>query len=95
MGCSEIRHGVPAILGTFPKLGRLSRSKGLQFEVVELQNAAMKRFSLLLAAIAFFSASCERHEFEGENGTKQLHAHGKGHGDDHAKDKDHGEDKDH
>ena len=52
----------------------------------------MKRFSLLLAALAFFTASCERHEFEGPNGTKQLHEHGHHgdhHGDDHGKDKEH------
>ena len=68
------------------------RSKGLQFALLGLYPAAMKRFSLLLAAIAFFSASCERHEFEGPNGTKQLHEHGHHgdhHGDDHGKDKEH------
>ena len=71
------------ILGTFPELPNLGGSKGLQFVLPELQNAAMKRFSLLLAALAFFTASCERHEFEGPNGTKQLHEHGH-HGDDHG-----------
>lgn len=35
----------------------------------------MKLFSLLLAAIAFSGVSCERHEFEGPDGTKQLHEH--------------------
>lgn len=42
----------------------------------------MKLFSLLIVAVAFASVSCERHEFEGPNGTKQLHEHG--HHDDHA-----------
>ena len=33
----------------------------------------MKFFPLLLVAVSFFSVSCERHEFEGPDGTKQLH----------------------
>jgi hypothetical protein len=40
----------------------------------------MKLFSLLLVAIALLGASCEPHEFEGPNGTKQLHEHHSGHG---------------
>jgi len=36
----------------------------------------MKLFSLMLFAFAVVSVSCERHEFEGEHGTKQLHQHG-------------------
>ncbi|MGB0292792.1 MAG: hypothetical protein ACPGIA_09460 [Luteolibacter sp.] len=48
---------------------------------------------MLLVAIAFFSASCERHDFEGPNGTKQLHGHGDHqdgvHGDGHGQDKQH------
>jgi hypothetical protein len=49
----------------------------------------MKLFSLLVLAVAFAGVSCERHEFEGPNGTKQLHEpHGApGHGADAA---DHG-----
>ncbi len=46
----------------------------------------MKFFSLplvLLVATFVFAASCERHEFEGPDGTKQLHqkhsAHVPGH----------------
>lgn len=35
----------------------------------------MKRFSLLVVAAALAGISCERHEFEGPNGTKQLHEH--------------------
>ncbi len=39
------------------------------------------------------NVSCERHEFEGPNGTKQLHIkHTKAHGDAHAEG-DHAEDK--
>lgn len=43
----------------------------------------MKPFSILLVAASLFAVSCERHEFEGPNGTKQLNqphgaaAHGK------------------
>jgi hypothetical protein len=33
----------------------------------------MKLFSLLLVAVALSGVSCERHEFEGPDGTKQLH----------------------
>lgn len=33
----------------------------------------MKFFPLLLVAVSFFGVSCERHEFEGPDGTKQLH----------------------
>ncbi len=44
----------------------------------------MKFFSILLVAVSVFAVSCERHEFEGPNGTKQLNephgaaAHGAG-----------------
>lgn len=43
----------------------------------------MKSFSILLVAASLFAVSCERHDFEGPNGTKQLNeshgaaAHGK------------------
>jgi hypothetical protein len=37
----------------------------------------MKFLPMLLAAASLFAVSCERHEFEGEHGTKQLHS---GHG---------------
>lgn len=33
----------------------------------------MKLFSLLIMAVALLGVSCERHEFEGPDGTKQLH----------------------
>jgi len=32
----------------------------------------MKRVSMLLAAIAFALGACERHEFEGPDGTRRL-----------------------
>ena len=35
----------------------------------------MKFFSLLVVAVSVFGISCERHEFEGANGTKQLNEH--------------------
>lgn len=54
----------------------------------------MKLIFLFLATISILGVSCERHEFEGPNGTKQLHKpHGGGHGaedhhgEEHASDK--------
>ncbi len=44
----------------------------------------MKSFSFLVVAVSLLGVSCERHEFEGPNGTKQLHEHhaaGGAHGD--------------
>ena len=35
----------------------------------------MKPFPLLLMAVAMAGVSCERHEFEGPNGTRQLSEH--------------------
>lgn len=35
----------------------------------------MKFFSLLLVAVSLFGVSCERHDFDGPDGTKQLHEH--------------------
>lgn len=35
----------------------------------------MKFFSILLVAVSLLGVSCERHEFEGPDGTKQLHEH--------------------
>lgn len=32
----------------------------------------MKLFSLLILLVAMLGISCERHEFDGPNGTKQL-----------------------
>ena len=40
----------------------------------------MKFISLLLVAVAMSGVSCERHEFEGPNGTKHLHEHAASHG---------------
>lgn len=58
----------------------------------------MKAFSVLVAAVSLLGVSCERHEFDGPNGTKQLHEHhgsgGHGHGEaghgDHAEEAGHG-----
>jgi len=49
----------------------------------------MKLFSLLIVAGALAGISCERHEFDGPNGTKQLHEHE--HAASHADAADHGE----
>ena len=35
----------------------------------------MKRILPLLPLVIVLGPSCERHEFEGPNGTKQLHEH--------------------
>lgn len=45
----------------------------------------MKSLSILLVTVSVFAVSCERHEFDGPDGTKQLHEHhGAGHGDSHG-----------
>jgi hypothetical protein len=49
----------------------------------------MKVFFLLVPVFALFGISCERHEFDGEDGTKRLHEHHgshDAHGDDAEKD---------
>ena len=57
----------------------------------------MKRFSLLLVAASVLGVSCERHEFEGPDGTRQLHEKHSAHADaahpaaDHAEKADHKE----
>ncbi|WP_411827822.1 hypothetical protein [Luteolibacter sp. AS25] len=43
----------------------------------------MKTFALLLPFACIAMTACERHEFEGPNGTKQLHEHHGAH-DEHA-----------
>ena len=43
----------------------------------------MKRFALLSVLVAFGLGACERHEFDGPEGTKRLHGHGDAHGDAH------------
>jgi hypothetical protein len=50
-----------------------------------LRTAPMKRLlSLSLLLVALMGVSCERQEFEGPNGTKQLHEHhGSHHGEEH------------
>jgi hypothetical protein len=39
----------------------------------------MKRFALLSFLVTFGLAACERHDFDGPEGTKRLHGHGKSH----------------
>ena len=36
----------------------------------------MKLLSMLVVLVSGFAVSCERHDFEGPDGTKQLHTHG-------------------
>lgn len=35
----------------------------------------MKRLALLTVLVGFGLGACERHEFDGPNGTRQLHEH--------------------
>jgi hypothetical protein len=42
----------------------------------------MKFLSILLVAASAFAVSCERHDFDGPEGTKRLHEHHTGHGHD-------------
>ena len=39
----------------------------------------MKLLSLLLVTVALTGVACERHEFDGPAGTKQLHEHSASH----------------
>ena len=47
-------------------------SRGLRFFKTRLISNPMKVFTLLLVAVVMSGVSCERHEFDGPNGTKQL-----------------------
>jgi len=53
----------------------------------------MKLFSMLIVAVSVFAVSCEKHQFDGPNGTKQLNVdHGAGAAnDDHARATEHSE----
>jgi len=53
----------------------------------------MKFLLLTLVAACAFSISCERHEFEGKNGTKQLQESHGAHHPDHASSPAHDKDK--
>lgn len=62
-------------------------SLGLRSGGEPLRSGAMKLFSLLLLAVALMGVSCERHEFDGPEGTKRLHkSHGAHEDKDHAED---------
>jgi len=62
-----------------------STASGLPFGAEKLRSGAMKFYFLpILVLTCVLGFSCERHEFEGPNGTKQLHKHGAGHSDEHA-----------
>ncbi len=59
----------------------------------------MKIFSLLSAVAALILCACDRHQWEGEDGVKELYEHheeghgdhGKGHKDEHGKEGTHKE----
>ncbi len=65
-------------------------ASGLPFRSGALRNAAMKVFSLLVVAVALSGVSCERHKFDGPDGTRQLHEHGAAHGAGHGEPAAHG-----
>ncbi|MGJ8723529.1 MAG: hypothetical protein ACSHYB_03140 [Roseibacillus sp.] len=53
----------------------------------------MKTFSLISAVAVLFLSACDRHQWEGKDGVKELYeheveGHAKGHGDGHGKDGD-------
>ncbi|MCX6868468.1 MAG: hypothetical protein NTV46_20130, partial [Verrucomicrobia bacterium] len=48
---------------------------GLCFRGDRVCMGAMKLILLWIWVVAVAGVSCERHEFEGPNGTKQLHEH--------------------
>jgi len=52
---------------------RENSPSGLRFRFERLSSGAMKFFTLLLMAVGLFAVSCERHDFEGPEGSKQLH----------------------
>ena len=43
--------------------------------VTGYSSGVMKLFSFILVAVSLSAISCERHEFEGPNGTRKLHEH--------------------
>ena len=54
----------------------------------------MKAFSLFSIFAVLFLSACDRHQWEGEDGVKELYkhedeGHAKSHGDAHAKDGEH------
>jgi hypothetical protein len=51
----------------------------------------MKSFSILLVTVSLFAVSCERHEFEGPQGTKQLNENHAAAPDEHAAPAEHAE----
>lgn len=51
----------------------------------------MKPFALLSLFFVFSLGACERHEFEGPEGTKRLHEHHGSHDDGHEEEGDHAE----
>ena len=49
----------------------------------------MKRFAILSILVSFGLGSCEKHEFEGPDGTKKLHEHHDSHGEHKSEDVSH------
>jgi hypothetical protein len=62
----------------------------LRFGGEKLRSGAMKFFPFLLVAVSLVAVSCERHDFEGPEGTKQLNQpHGAGAHHAHDSDEEH------
>lgn len=72
------------------------RDSGLARGECCAMRSAMKTFPLISAVAVLFLSACDRHQWEGEDGVKELYKHGdeshgaghgeheKGHGDEHA-----------
>jgi hypothetical protein len=52
---------------------------GVAFRGGLSKRGLMKRFALLSVIVAFGLGACERHEFDGPDGTRQLHEHDASH----------------
>jgi hypothetical protein len=55
---------------TFPAM-----RSGVAFRGELAKRGAMKRFALLSVLVVFGLGACERHEFDGPDGTRRLHEH--------------------
>lgn len=56
---------------------------GIAFHGGLAKRDVMKRLALLPILFVFTLGACERHDFEGPEGTKRLHEHHGSHGEEH------------
>ena len=67
------------------------RDSGLARAECWAMRSAMKAFSLFSIVAVLFLSACDRHQWEGENGVKELYKHeSEGHGKGHAEGGEHG-----